>query len=1516
MDPPYFAANNTSKAFSRNKSTSGLPFTFGISQLRKHGSGIQKQKPSLSAFRTRSISSFDTNAENEVTTGQPSPAMENSTIEEGFDGRDPWSAPPPQHSAEATHEARIIASELAEEPLQRHAPPEGGGLLRSASDQVVLPAMGNATPLQARGNAESQWQEVPVAHVQSVTDTHSSFKGGFGDEFQKSGIQQLPQTNLSTEAAYPSPKRSPQKLLLVNSGQPAADTPTRGSRPPTGETSVITLGQKTALPSMAGDVENDLAVVMMSIAERMHQTNEDRQKEVHRLVEELDNAHAVIEEQGSTINKLDENCRMIIQSISAQGDKLDNNRLRIDKLKQACKLYSLTIQRLDKLIKDADVEKNILIRNLDLLKRDHDGSEEKYRILLKDKKEAEARASEMHEALSRQLQLVVVEKEQLLQRLQETASQADDIGKQLSQARKQYLDELAFHKLEASKDLDRAHNATEALRQELHSMQVEKQVLFEQNRQAAADAQDQISKLESTVRRLQVDGEDLEASKTRLKRELDDLSLRLSASEQETRQMRARYEQQATDLDAARARMEQREAEWESIRQLLTTELESVRNRSSIWLSTQDRDAKARQHQLEDDCDRLQREVSTLQEVKSSLTVRSEDASAALAALSESQRKEIGLLAERNAALQASLSAEQAARADEQHQHTASLTDATRRANERYAEIRREFDSKLAEANQVIEELQAKLEANMRAHQRQAEEHVQDSTRLQTKCRMLEKDHEEAETKFKKRLQEVQRALEDAQLRVDGAMQKAKHYEDMYKELSDLTPNHAAVVKRACDFEAALVTAEAAKELAVSRSSKLEASLQQLKDENSALQARLLSSEQTMGHETRNLAAEIVGLKSSLTQARKERDDLEQRSVQLRQERDDAQNQAKLNLTEMKKLYELKVAELETTLSSLDKTRREKTDLQVSMTKLEKAHEDSERNMHATIVEKDGALHKAHELDASLERAIAEIKSLKAQLEDYAVDRDISSQQIRSLKENLATNTALAEDNLRLRERCAALEFEVKNLREAQLVAAPLRTPEENQPAAAITATTPRSSGKNQAAPPATTSSELLNKDQPIPIASAPAASATPRKSPTTPLHVTATLRSENEVTPRIVRDNQKPPVPGFDTSGQRQQTPRGTSSREPTQTPLTRSTDTYNNGATSASRRTDASRQTAGHHREQLSSGPAVEEDLSDPPAFSQIENTHEGGSDESDPSETFQELLEAVGNASPVKPRRSSRRQTSGKRAADHVRTQDLRREATPPIATSKSRKRVQSTQQEEHNGGSARRRKDTQQKATQEMWSIPEAETDGVEEPNRRAPRSSRGARSSLTQTRRRGTARREASPPPTRANQARVNQAPVWEEDLGPDSSLELRKRSRDRRSDDDDYEPTPVRRQNERTYKKVLQRFVAARTEASTPSKNAATSKRANATAERTQALRSQGNHRSPRDASVHQESRTALRRKNTGYTGYAPQFAPLVPRGHANQAKAPRRALSTTDVQTDQSMDERAMFEEQWSSRR
>ena len=117
------------------------------------------------------------------------------------------------------------------------------------------------------------------------------------------------------------------------------------------------------------------------------------------------------------------------------------------------------------------------------------------------------------------------------------------------------------------------------MRQELHSIQVEKQVLYEQTRQAAVEAQDQIASCEKTIRQLRVEREDLEAYKIRLNREIDSLNIRLSTSEEESCQARARYNQLTSDMEAARAKVDQRQAEWDSIKEMLTNELDTVRNR-------------------------------------------------------------------------------------------------------------------------------------------------------------------------------------------------------------------------------------------------------------------------------------------------------------------------------------------------------------------------------------------------------------------------------------------------------------------------------------------------------------------------------------------------------------------------------------------------------------------------------------------------------------------------------------------------------------------------------------------------------------------------------------------------------------------------------------------------------------------------------------------------------------------------------------------------------------------------
>ncbi|KAJ3092252.1 hypothetical protein HK102_009386, partial [Quaeritorhiza haematococci] len=102
------------------------------------------------------------------------------------------------------------------------------------------------------------------------------------------------------------------------------------------------------------DDADDLAAVMMNIASRMHQKNEDRDKENKQLVADLEVAEETIEKQSATIAKLEENWKRAMVVVSSQRDKVDVNRKRIDKIKQSCKLYQLTNKDLERLIKDVE----------------------------------------------------------------------------------------------------------------------------------------------------------------------------------------------------------------------------------------------------------------------------------------------------------------------------------------------------------------------------------------------------------------------------------------------------------------------------------------------------------------------------------------------------------------------------------------------------------------------------------------------------------------------------------------------------------------------------------------------------------------------------------------------------------------------------------------------------------------------------------------------------------------------------------------------------------------------------------------------------------------------------------------------------------------------------------------------------------------------------------------------------------------------------------------------------------
>ncbi|KAJ3032291.1 hypothetical protein HDV00_007713 [Rhizophlyctis rosea] len=1206
--------------------------------------------------------------------------------------------------------------------------------------------------------------------------------------------------------------------------------------------------------------------------------------------EELDKAHGTIDQQGSLIKKLNENCRMIIQAADGQSEKLQTNRARIDKLKQTCKLYSMTLHKLDKLIKDAEKEKHDLILSIDTLKRDRDDAVRDRQKLDAEMKQWELKATELQSAMSGQLHLALKEKEASIQQQQQVTAQVDTLTTQLAQARQQYLDDLASRKIDVSNELERAKNTSELLRKELHSVHVEKQVQADKAQQLAVEEQTKVQKLEGDIKRLHNIQEEAEDAKRRLQRDLERVQNELSAVQSDLSHTKSRCEQLGAELRESREEAEHLRAESIRIREDLGSELEQSRNR----LAVVERASKAKEHELEDERNRLLREVASLQQFQAQLSEKNENVDVTLKTLSEAQRQEIESLTARSVSLQNLLTQEQLSRADDANKHHEQLKDVQQRADERYLKAHEDFNHKVGILSANIEELQATLATTERSHQRLIKEHAEDIERWQQKCQKHIDEQEKHETETRERVQLLQRRLDQAQLDLSTTTNKADKYEArlvacfplkcyaderiqaMFKELSDLQPEHAALVRRNCELEAALITAEASKKSVLSRVQELECSLREQEDVNGQLQARISSSESNSKDYAERVTEQVAGLQESLSRATKERDDLHERIQCLVQEQETARNESLATLEEMKQLCVRKSAEIDTLNDALDAARCDKAELQVTLQELKKLTAEQE-----DTIQQVAALQTAHE------RVVAENESLRAQVNDYAVDRDISSQQIRQLKENLDTNVHLAEDNMRHRTRCDALTKEVETLRR-QLQTASEKgsqmSPEKPQAATATPGATRQFPNT-----PQTSSTPRNNVRADAPEVPDSQSGDLPNATPSG-LQKSSTSTQQLSVGRRNHRKEVDHPTPA-----NQQVIQRGAVSRE---TPQRLASNKRGEAVAKRPNRTDAG------------------EPLSDPPAYSQIESMQEGGScsDDSDGSDGIQELLEVthtplMGKSSAKRPNMQNGR--TGAISHLHQRFREVEREATPPLSASRSQRRQQ---QPAHVGQNIQTRRRTQapDRSRQEVWEVP---NDQANE-ERRYPK--RAQRSNAEIQAPRSASKRQRSPSPVfrqsrQSTSAKRFQAVDDEADLTSEGSeVELTVAARNKRtrstaphSDDEEYEPTPVHRQNARAEKK-------ARTSATTAN-TTTTRKRAQKDPEPPRGARATATNpratngpKSKRGADVDNEERQtqrSLTRRNTGYVGYAPP-------------SKNRRTLSTAEVDVNQNGDDAAMFDEPWGTQR
>ncbi|KAI9096449.1 hypothetical protein DFS34DRAFT_141183 [Phlyctochytrium arcticum] len=112
------------------------------------------------------------------------------------------------------------------------------------------------------------------------------------------------------------------------------------------------------------EVENELAVTMMSLAEHIQQQNSSRQKKLDELTDDLDRAQACVYHQTGALTKMKENNQLIIEATNWQRQKAKINHERIEIMKKNCKLYQVSIKKLGRLIDDTQSERETITKSM------------------------------------------------------------------------------------------------------------------------------------------------------------------------------------------------------------------------------------------------------------------------------------------------------------------------------------------------------------------------------------------------------------------------------------------------------------------------------------------------------------------------------------------------------------------------------------------------------------------------------------------------------------------------------------------------------------------------------------------------------------------------------------------------------------------------------------------------------------------------------------------------------------------------------------------------------------------------------------------------------------------------------------------------------------------------------------------------------------------------------------------------------------------------------------------------
>ncbi|KAJ3185760.1 hypothetical protein HDU85_001119 [Gaertneriomyces sp. JEL0708] len=655
------------------------------------------------------------------------------------------------------------------------------------------------------------------------------------------------------------------------------------------------------------DMENQLASTMMDLAKNIQAQNSTRQQRLEELTEELTQARACMQEQADAIIKLRENSQIVVQAIVTERETASRNHERIEKLKRSCQLYKMTIQNLAKLIKDHEADKN------DIEHRIQRATQE-CQALLDERGKLEASMATKEEdfknkqlSLEREVQSCIRARDALEEQLNDAKTRLKSLQEDFERKNREHKTELQQHQDAAGSIKAALEAERDRLMEELAEAKNSYFAYREQATSDAADAKVELAALREKINASEARERSLADMKARLENDVTNMTEKVDALEQKLRESGEERATLAAFVEESKNAIQYKESEWRKQQAELKRQLEDAEKRG--------RDTQAEvsrlQRELADERDRFAFEVNALKSLKTNIDEKHAENIAALEQIRESQYREIERLSKSSDALQTAVDQMRAERKQLEDQHVQALEEAHRATQE----SRSAYEHQLREAEKNRSSLAgeiSRLEMSLadaandkivtsREHEREMQQHVK---RHEAECARLQQELEAVREQLKE--------LEN----------KYKSAESVSRELFDMKPKHATLVKRIKSLEEDLASREV--------------DLANAQREVGTIRQRMATADAQREEMREAFAAEKERLTKQMDELKVERDKFQGETLHLREEI----AAVHASIVEARMLNEQQMDQLKRQFDAAEKRREsDKTNLQAKVNALRQERE-------------------------------------------------------------------------------------------------------------------------------------------------------------------------------------------------------------------------------------------------------------------------------------------------------------------------------------------------------------------------------------------------------------------------------------------------------------------------------------------------------------------------------------------------------------------------------------------------